>query len=114
MLLMNKILVYIQNDSLANVFTITYTGSANIIASGPLGSNISLEPNQEGPYFYDLTQPFTVAAVNSTLTQDVNSSTGRVVLVESSAGFPNQTGYVVFDYGRDTRICTIYSDSFCI
>ena len=56
-------IVYIQNDSLANTLTIAYTGSANIIASGPLGSNVSLEPNQQGPYAYDETQPFTVAAV---------------------------------------------------
>lgn len=96
-------MVYIQNDSLANTLTITYTGSANIIPSGPLGFNVSLDPNQEGPFIFDTSQPFTIAAVNSTLTQDVNSSTGRVVLVESSAGFPNQTGYVVFDYGGATQ-----------
>lgn len=93
----NIVLVY--NNSLANTLTITYTGSTDITASGPLGSNVSLEPNQYGPYAYDLSQPFTVGAVHSTLTQDVNSSTGRVVLIENSAGFPNQTGYVVFGYG---------------
>jgi hypothetical protein len=81
----------------------TYTGSANIISSGPLGSNVSLEPNQQGPYVYDTSQPFTVAAVATVLTQDVNSSTGRVVLVDSSADFPNQTGYIVFDYGGETQ-----------
>lgn len=96
-------IVYIQNDSLANTLTITYTGSANIIGSGPEGFNISLEPNQQGPYVYDTSQPFTVAAVNTTLTQDVNSSTGRVVLVKSSDGFPNQSGYIVFDYGGETQ-----------
>jgi hypothetical protein len=96
-------IVYIQNDSLANTLTITYTGSADIIPSGPLGSNVSLEPNQMGPYVYDTSQPFSVAAVATTLTQDVNSSTGRVVLVNSSAGFPNQTGYIVFDYGGQTQ-----------
>jgi hypothetical protein len=96
-------IVYIINDSLANALTITYTGSADIIASGPLGSNVSLEPNQLGPYVYDKTQPFTVAAVDSVLTQDVNSSTGRIVLMESSANFPNQTGYVIFDYGGPTQ-----------
>lgn len=96
-------MVYIQNDSLDNTLTLTYSGSADIIASGPLGSNVSLEPNQEGPYVYDTSQPFSVAAVATTLTQDVNSSTGRVVTVNSSNGFPNQTGYVVFDYGGETQ-----------
>ena len=107
-------IVYIQNDSLDNTLTITYTGSANIIPSGPLGSNVSLEPNQMGPYVYDTSQPFSVAAVATTLTQDVNSSTGRVVLVNSSADFPNQTGYIVFGYGTsEARTCPIYSHSFC-
>jgi hypothetical protein len=92
-------MVLIYNNSLTNTLVITYAGSANIIASGPEGSNVSLEPNQYGPYSYDLSQPFTVGAVSTTLTQDVNSTTGRVVLVENSAGFPNQTGYVVFGYG---------------
>ncbi len=92
-------IVLIYNNTLANTLTITYTGSADIVASGPQGSNVSLEPNQYGPYSFDLSQPFVVGTVASNLTQDVNSSTGRVVLVESSAGFPNQTGYVVFGYG---------------
>ena len=96
-------IVLIQNDSLDNVLTITYSGSANIVASGPLGSNISLEPNQYGPYSYDLTQPFTVGAIHSNLTEDVNAGTGRVVQVQSSAGFPNDTGYVVFGYGTENQ-----------
>lgn len=92
-------IVLIQNDSLDNILTITYSGSANIIPSGPLGSNISLEPNQFGPYSYDLSQPFTVGSVHSNLIEDVNVSTGRVVLIQNSDGFPNQPGYVVFGYG---------------
>ena len=96
-------MVLIYNNSLANTLTITYSGSANIQASGLQGSNVSLEPNQYGAYSYDLSQPFTVGAVHSNLTQDVNSTTGRVVLVDSSAGFPNQTGYIVFDYGGETQ-----------
>jgi hypothetical protein len=96
-------IVYIQNDSLANILTITYTGSANIVGSGPMGDNISLEPNQPGPYMYDTTQPFSVGAVHSILTQDVNASTGNVILVKNSSGFPDGTGYVVFDYGGETQ-----------
>jgi hypothetical protein len=95
--------VLIQNDSLANTLTIVYTGSADIVASGPQGFNISLEPNQQGPYTYDLSQPFTVGAVHSVLTEDVNAGTGRVVLVESSVGFPNGNASVIFDYGGPTQ-----------
>lgn len=102
-------IVLIQNNSLLNNLTITYTGSANIIPSGPEGSNVSLEPDQFGPYIYDLSQPFTVGAVHSNLTQDVNSSTGRVVLVEDSAGFPNEVGYIVFDYGGETQEIAQYT-----
>jgi hypothetical protein len=102
-------IVYVQNDSLANNLTITYSGSANIIASGPQGFNISLEPNQPGPYVYDTSQPFTVAAINTVLTDDVNSSTGRVMIVENSSQFPNSTGYVVFDYGGETQELAQYT-----
>ena len=96
-------IVLIQNNSLDNALTITYGGSADIEASGPLGSNVSLDPNQYGPYSYDLSQPFTVGAVHSNLTQDVNAGTGRIVQVDSSVGFPNQTGYVVFGYGTEEQ-----------
>jgi hypothetical protein len=96
-------MVYIQNDSLSNTLTISYVGSADVIASGALGANISLEPNQQGPYVYDLQQTFTVSGTSSTLTQDVNAGTGRIVLVENSAGFTNGNAYVVFDYGGPTQ-----------
>jgi hypothetical protein len=100
--------VYIQNDSLSNTLTITYTGSANIVASGPEGSNVSLQPNQPGPYVYDTTQTFTVAAVHTTLTQEASSITGRVLLVNSTTGFPNSSGYVVFNYGGQTQELVAY------
>lgn len=96
-------IVYIQNNSLLNILTITYSGASNILSSGPLGDNISLEPNQQGPYVYDTSQPFTVGAVHSTLTQDVNSSTGRVIFVDNSDGFPNQSDSIIFDYGGATQ-----------
>jgi len=97
----NVVLIY--NNSLSNTLVLTYTGSASIVPDLMQASNISLEPNQYGPYSYDTTQPFTVGAEHSILTQDVNASTGDVVLVEDSAGFPNGTGYVVFDYGGPTQ-----------
>lgn len=100
--------VYIQNDSLSNTLTITYTGAANIVASGPQGSNVSLEPNQPGPYVYDLQQTFTVGSSHTFLTQDANSTTGRVLLVQDSNGFPNTSGHVVFDYGGPQQELAAY------
>ena len=97
----NVVLIY--NNSLSNTLTITYTGSASVVADPIQLNNISLEPNQNGPYIYDTSQNFYVGAEHSTLTQDVNASTGDVVLVKDSAGFPNGAGYVVFDYGGPTQ-----------
>lgn len=95
--------VYVQNDNLSNTLTITYGGSENIVASGPQGSNVSLEPNQFGPYTYDTSQTFTVGGVHTELTQAANSTTGRVLLVENSDGFPNSSGHIIFDYGGETQ-----------
>lgn len=100
--------VYIQNNSLSNTLTVTYAGSAQIIASGPEGFNISLEPNQPGPYVYDTSQTFTVGDAHTELTQDVNSTTGRVIIVESTAGFPDTSGHIVFDYGGPTQELAAY------
>jgi hypothetical protein len=91
--------VVIYNQLLTNTLTITYTGAANILPSGPLGSNVSLEPNQPGPYIYDLSQPFVVSHVNTTLTNTINADSSRVVQVASSVGIPNAFGYVIFGYG---------------
>jgi hypothetical protein len=100
--------VYIQNDSLSNTLTITYTGSEDVVASGPQGFNVSLEPNQPGPYVYDTTQTFTVGSEHTSLTQDANSTTGRVLLVQNSDGFPDSSGYVVFDYGGPQQELAAY------
>lgn len=91
--------VLILNQSLSNNLTITYSGSQNIVASGPQGDNTSLEPNQPGPYGYDLTQPFVVSAVNTTLVNELDSTKSRVVQVGSSVGFPNKAGYIILGYG---------------
>jgi len=93
----------IQNNSLTNTLTITYTGSANIISSGPLGDPISLQPNQPGPYIYDITQPFVVGSVSTKLAQNLNSNSSRVISVDDSTGFPDTQGYIMFDYGADNQ-----------
>ena len=95
--------VNIQNDSLDNQLTITYTGSADVIASGPQGENISLQPNQPGPYIYDTTQPFTVSSIHTTLSKTLNGSSSRVVTVSNSQAFPNAMGNLILDYGQTNQ-----------
>ena len=63
----------------------------------------SLLPNQEGPYSYDLTQPFTVSSVGTTLTQFLDGSKSRVINVANSSNFPDQLGYLIFGYGSNNQ-----------
>jgi hypothetical protein len=96
-------IAFIQNDSLSNTLTIAYTGSADILASGPQGYEVSLEPNQQGPYVYDTAQPFVVGSANTTLTQSLNGASSRVVNVADSSQFPNAIGYLILDYGTEAQ-----------
>jgi hypothetical protein len=96
-------LVLIQNDSTSNTLTIIYTGTQDVVASGPQGDPISLLPNQQGPYVYDTAQPFVVGSVNTTLTQALNGASSRVVDVANSSQFPNQIGYLILDYGTENQ-----------
>jgi len=91
--------VSIFNDSQAITLTVTYTGAADIIASGPEGDPVSLVPNQPGPYMYDLGQPFTVSSIGTKLAQDLDGTNSRVFNVEDSSQFPDSQGYLIFDYG---------------
>lgn len=91
--------VSVFNDSLAITLTIAYTGSAAITATGSQGDITSLQPNQQGPYIYDLTQPFTVSNIGTLLTQNLDGTMPRVFQVESSVDFPDGQGYLIFGYG---------------
>lgn len=112
--------VAIWNDSQANTLTITYTGLANIIASGALGDPTSLVPAQYGPYMYDPAQPFVVSSTNTILTQELDATKPRVFTVANSSAFPNSFGYLIFDYGTESQegpvpyICTPSPDTLLI
>ncbi len=93
----------IQSDLSTIVLTITYSGSQNVVASGPMGDAISSVANQQGPYSYDLAQPFTVSATNTVLTHNLDGTMSRVVEVANSAAFPDAQGYLIFDYGAETQ-----------
>jgi hypothetical protein len=60
---------------------------------------ISSLPNQPGPYLYDLSQPFVVGAISSTLTQNLDSTMPRIVHLASANQFPDQQGHFILGYG---------------
>lgn len=60
---------------------------------------VSLLPNQEGPYAYDLTQPFTVSNIGTLLAQDLDGSMSRVVSVADASAFPDEQGNLILGYG---------------
>lgn len=66
----------------------------------------SFLPDQEGPYSFDLTQPFVLSEVATTLTSSVFLGSGNVINVVSSASFPeaeNTVNYLMFNYGKDNQ-----------
>lgn len=98
-----KNILTVFQDSPSLTLTGTYTGTASITASGLIGDPISVQPNQPGPYMYDLTQPFTVSATGTTLTQDLDGTDPRVFTVKDSSKFPDGQGYLIFDYGYENQ-----------
>jgi hypothetical protein len=59
----------------------------------------SLLPNQQGPYIFDLSQPFTVSDIGTTLAQNLDGSMSRVVQVADATTFPDAEGYLIIGYG---------------
>lgn len=63
----------------------------------------SLLPNQEGPYMYDETQPFTVSHIGTLLDQTLDGTMPRVVTVQDSFLFPDSQGYIILGYGTSKQ-----------
>lgn len=63
----------------------------------------SLLPNQEGPYLFDTTLPYTISDIGTTLAQDLDGSMSRVVQVADSSAFPDQQGYFILGYGTEEQ-----------
>lgn len=64
---------------------------------------VSLLPDQQGPYMYDTTQPFSVSSVGTTLNQTLDGTNTRVISVADSSQFPDQQGNIVLGYGTSTQ-----------
>jgi hypothetical protein len=99
----NNNVLNVYQDSLSLTLIGSYSGSANIVPSGPQGDPTSLQPNQQGPYMYDLTQPFTVSSVGTILTQELDGTQPRVFTVQDSSQFPDQIGYFILGYGTENQ-----------
>lgn len=97
----NVLNIFINDASFT--MTGTYSGVADILASGPQGDMTSLAPNQQGPYMFDTTQPFTVSNVGTFLAQDLDGTMPRVIQVTDGGQFPDSQGYLIFGYGTQDQ-----------
>jgi len=61
----------------------------------------SLLPNQEGPYGYDLSQPFTISSIGSTLSANVDGTSPKIIPLADASQFPDQQGYILLGYGTE-------------
>lgn len=95
--------LYIQSNDATLTLVIAFTGAASVIASGALGDNTSLAPNQPGPYTYDLSQAFVVGSVGTTLAQDLDGTDPHIFTVEDASNFPDAQGYLIFGYGTQDQ-----------
>lgn len=75
-------------------------GSAHI--HDPADS-LSLLPNQQGPYGFDLSQGFTISSIGTTLAQQVDGTSSQVIPVNNSSAFPDALGYLVLGYGTQEQ-----------
>ncbi|NJO48235.1 MAG: hypothetical protein HC840_00805 [Leptolyngbyaceae cyanobacterium RM2_2_4] len=98
----SEVLNVFVNDAAATMVG-TYSGIAAITASGPLGDMASLAPDQEGPYMYDTSQPFTVSNIGTTLSQNLDGTMPRVINVADASQFPDEQGNIILGYGTQTQ-----------
>lgn len=64
---------------------------------------VSLLPNQEGPYLFDITQPYTISEIGTTLNQDLDGTMPRVITVSNASDFPDQQGNIILGYGTSLQ-----------
>jgi hypothetical protein len=64
---------------------------------------LSLLPNQLGPYLFDISQPFTVSHIGTTLAQSLDGTMPRVISVTDSSLFPDEQGNIILGYGTSKQ-----------
>jgi hypothetical protein len=60
-------------------------------------------PDQEGPYTYDLSQPFVLSDIGTASTAVISPDSGRIIQVSDSSHFPDEPGFLVISYGTDRQ-----------
>lgn len=73
-------------------------GSAHLHGTSLPDSGPSLATTL-GPYIFDTQQGFVVGVESTTLTEDVNGESNRVITVVDSTDFPDSAGYLILGYG---------------
>jgi hypothetical protein len=63
----------------------------------------SLLPDQEGPYMYDTSQPFTISEVGTALNQNLDGTMPKVISVLDASAFPDTFGYLLLGYGTQEQ-----------
>jgi hypothetical protein len=69
-------------------------GSAHLHDDG-----LPSQPGVEGPYIYDLEQPFVISNVGTTSNTQYDPDTGRVIFVNDASTFPDEQGFLILGYG---------------
>lgn len=60
-------------------------------------------PNQPGPYIYNIAQPFTISATETTLAQNLDGTDPKLISVADSSAFPDEQGYLILGYGSQNQ-----------
>lgn len=83
---------WIEQIGMANYGSIVYLTSANI--------NTGIF----GPYIWDLTAPFTLSSMTTTITQFIEAgSLIRVLPIAAGNNIANEQGFLIFDFGTNTQ-----------
>lgn len=81
---------------------IEQAGMDGTVTSSSAPNPIELIPEQEGPYSYLLSQPYTISDKNTTITNTVEIGDTGLVQGVNFSNFP-QEGYVVLNYGMENE-----------
>ncbi len=83
--------------------SIIQTGVNEVYTVTSAPNPIETIPGQQGPYTYDLSQPFVLSHIATTSTSIIDMSTGNTLNVSNSSNFPDEPGFIIINYGFDNQ-----------
>jgi hypothetical protein len=98
-----------QTTSAANInvtgltLSVFQEGTDDLLISSSLPNPAELLPDQEGPYSYDLSQPFVLSEIGTQSTAVIGPDTGRIIEVSDSSDIPDEPGFISIGYGTDRQ-----------